>query len=114
MQDGIYDIVISAGAARVAGQVALKANRLNGGAEGYRCQGRLTLAGGNLAGTIGINKRDAAAPAVLGLFKEIVVPVAGRYDPAGPSFVFEGRAYGHHVIQVAVSGTFATPFPGAS
>jgi hypothetical protein len=79
-------------------------NVINGGGGGYYYQGVVSQEDRVLSGRMVIKKWDHKAYHELGLFKEVSVAVAGRYDPEKRFFDLQGQANGHHVIQVQTIG----------
>lgn len=109
MRDGVYHITISSGDASVEAVVAVTENRFNGGDATYIFQGRFRLGENGLTGSVVVKKWNESASPVLGLFKEVSVPVSGRYDPEAGAFDFKGTLYGHHLIRIAATGRYLAP-----
>jgi hypothetical protein len=108
MKDGIYQVVFTSSGSAGEGMVVIAGNTLNGGGQGYFYQGRLSVKESSLSGNVVLRKWDDQAPPTLGLFKEAVMTVAGKYDRERDSFHFEGRAQGHHVIRIQVTGRYVS------
>ena len=104
MENGIYQVRLSSGEDCVEGMVIIRDNAINGGGGGYYCRGMISQEEMDLSGNLTIKKWDHEAYHALGLFKEVSVAVAGRYDAEKRSFDFQGQAIGHHVIRVRATG----------
>jgi hypothetical protein len=104
MENGIYQVRLSSESHSVEGVVVIREDSVNGGGGGYFCQGFISVEANVLTGRTLIKKWDHQAHPALGLFKEISITVAGRYDPKKQSFHFEGQANGHHVIRIQATG----------
>ena len=108
MENGIYHAVLSSHDGCANGVMVVAEGVVNGGGSGYWYQGALATNGAALSGDVTIRKWDAAAPAALGMFKDVALAVSGKYDPETRSFRFEGRANGHHVIRIQATGRYLT------
>ncbi len=108
MKDGIYQVILTSYGRTGEGMAVIAGNTLNGGGQGYIYQGRLSVKDSSLTGKVVLRKWDDQAPPALGLFKEADLTVAGKYDRERNSFRFEGRAQGHHIVRIQVTGRFAS------
>jgi hypothetical protein len=100
MDDGNYQVTVTASGQTLGGMVIFEDGQFSGGGGGYMLRGH--LADDDHRGVVEILKVDDDAPPRLGLFRHITV--RGPVTHHGPTFRFEGRINGHHVIEVCVEG----------
>jgi hypothetical protein len=109
MENGIYHLRLYSGDCEENGVVVINGGALNGGSGIYLYQGRLSVEGTILSGSVEIRKWNREAAASLGLFKEVALAVDGQVAKEERSFFFIGRFVGHHVVRIEATGFYLAP-----
>lgn len=109
MENGIYHLRLYSGDGEENGVVVINDGVFNGGSGAYLYQGRLSVERTTLSGSIKIRKWNREAPATLGPFKEITLPVERQVALEERYFSFIGRFAGHHVVRIKATAFYLAP-----